>query len=281
MTMTMSKNLYIVGASSDREAMEALQPQFEAAGYDITVACPDSDAAVTNQSMEADVVVLWLSKKTGQQVYEIAKGRSDRNATSVNIFAEPMMLTSEQRNAIGHNRSVFAAVTPDVVKESVGLLGQPIANTATATASDKATAAGASEKTADKVAEANENKISATVAEAPVENVVVPGPTSSEETNTDDSAETSPFVGLLMIVGTFIALVIVANAFEFKVDDWSNYICTAIAFVISMVAVGGVINWRGNHDSSIFSTIVLTLGWLSLIFYIVIFCKDLFVLIFN
>lgn len=268
----MNKKLYIAGATSDREAMEALRPQFESAGYDIAVGCPASDAAAINDGMQAEIVVLWISTKTGQQVYDIASGRKDRNAATINIFAEPMTLTAEQRKAVGRNRSVFAAVTPDVAKESVGLIGA--ANTSTAAAS-------ASEKSAAAAAESSENKTSDVVVETSVDNVVVPGPSSDDEENTADSADTSPVKGLLMIIGTFIAYVIVGNLFECKVNEWKTYIFTAVAFFISLVATGGVIGWREHNDKSLFSGIVLTLGWISLIVYVYFFGHDLYTLIFD
>lgn len=268
----MNKKLYIAGATADREAMEALRPQFEAAGYVIAVCCPDSDAAAMNDGMEAEIVVLWISTKTGQQVYDIAGGRKDRNAATINIFAEPMALTAEQKKAVGRNRSVFAAVTPDVAKESVGLIGAVNTSTAAARASEKSNAV---------AAEHSENRTSDVVVEAPVDNVVVPGPSSDDEENTADSADTSPVKGLLMIVGTFIACVIIGNLFELKVNEWKTYIITAVAFFISLVATGGVISWREHNEKSFFSGIVLTLGWISMILYVYFFGNDLYTLIFD
>lgn len=270
--MTMNKKLYIAGATSDREAMEALRPQFESAGYDIEVGCPDSDAVTMNDSIAAETVVLWISTKTGQQVYDIASGRKDRNAATINIFAEPMPLTAEQKKAVGRNRSVFAAVTPDVAKESVSLIGT--ANTSTIAAS-------ASEKNAAETAESSENKNSAVAVEASVDNVVIPGPSSTDEENIDDSADTSPIKGLLTIVGTFIAYAIAMSVFDCRVNEWKTYIFTAVAFFISLVGTGGMIGWREHHDKSVFSSIVLTLGWISLILYVYVFGHDLYTLIFD
>lgn len=256
----MNNKLYIAADSSDRMTIEALRPQFKASGYDISVGCPDSDSTAVNDSLEAEFVVLWLTSKTGQQVYDISSGRKDLNATTVNVFAEPMSLTAEQKKAIGRNRSVFSALTPDIVRESVGLL-KPTETTA---ATEKAVSKRTPVEAATPVGDTDNSK-----------------QVSGNEETTDNSAQISPFKSLLILVVAYIVVVFLTVKYDCRVNEWKTYLFTSGAFFTSAYAVGGLLGWTEHNGKSFFSRIVLALGWLSLIYYCYCFFRDLYYLIFD
>lgn len=252
----MNKEIYIIGSSTDREAIMALQPQFAAEGFDIAVGCSDADALAKEHSMGAENVALWLTSKSEQHVFDIASERNSRNVATVNIFAEPMEITPQQKSVIGRNRSVFSTMSDNLVKDTVALMtGEapaiPLPQNKP-TVSSESTSTTVESSSVEEKPEADEKK----------------------------SSGYKPWKALIVILATYVVEYCIEDAHQFYNNEIMPYILFAVWGIICAGSTGGVMTWRDENGKTTFSGLVIFIGSLMVIYWAWLFVKNLWNFIF-
>lgn len=260
---------YLIGSEKDRGAMEELRSAITAEGYTLNIVCQDVDNESLDNSIGASKVVLWLSPNTEMRTFEVAQKRRNNNLQTVNIFADSIQLSAEQKKCVGRNRSVFATLTQNVAAELLTILGsaKPLAV----------------EKAAPVVKETPELKSEtadvATRIFPKEESVVVE---ESDVENTDEKIPTAykPWKAFLVMIAVYVVEYSIEDAHQFYNDEVLPYILFAACAFVEWAAAGGVLGWRQRNGKSFFSTLVMWVGGFLGLFYAWLFVKNLWNFIF-
>ncbi len=260
----MENNIYIIGSDADKNSIEALRPAISAAGYILNVVDNENIQKATNASN----VVLWLTSNTDNGVFEIGQNRKNSNQSTINVFAEPFQLTSEQKAIVGRNQSIFTALAQNLAMEILLLLG-------------------ATRPSAVK------NEIKFEVKHQTPEAVETPAnnsPTTSVADTTESVSETEesadnddgfkPKNAFLTLIVVFITEYAIENYHQFYNDEIIPYIMFGICAFIAFGCAGGVMTWQEKNGKSSFSRFTILVGYLGGFFYSWLFIKNLWNFIF-
>lgn len=262
----MENNIYIIGSETDKNAIEALRSAITAEGYNLNVVCPNTDSENRQKAINASNVALWLTANTDNGVLEIGQTRRNGNLSTINVFAEPVQLSFEQKSIVGRNRSIFSAITEDVDAELVAIFGS---NTTSSLPKqpDMETPMQVS-ATQDTVVSTDNHEGS-----APSDDDV------DIQVNDADSGISPKSAFIMFIIGW--GLEYYMEGLDLRVDEWWPYIIKATLFFLWAGAAGGLMTWRENNGKSFFSALWMWLAGLSALWVSFSFCKDLYNLLFG
>lgn len=263
--------LFIVGADADRAAMEGIRQAITAEGYSINVVCPNSDNEKVQKAINALNALLWITPNTDRSVLEIGTNRRNRNLSTINLFAEPIQLTSDQKSIVGRNRSIFASATQNIAVELLSLLGTPRPLTV-----EKAVTPNVEpqKKEAEMVDTSINNPAS------PAVDTMVSVAETEESAYKDSEKGIKPWTALMIMIAVFIAEYAIECAHEFYNDEIFPYIMFAVCAFIEFGCAGSVMIWQEKNGKSLFSRFAILVGSFGGIVYAWWFVKNLLNFIF-
>lgn len=123
----MDNKLYVVVSPEDLEAVKAIQSDFEAKDISLEIqVLPLAGESIFNP-VEMSNCLLWLTAKTGEDVYMVSKNRREKGLPTVNILPERFVFSQDQKTMVGRNPSVILALTRgDIVVAIVNRVGGDI-----------------------------------------------------------------------------------------------------------------------------------------------------------
>ncbi|MDE7345991.1 MAG: hypothetical protein K2N48_04520 [Muribaculaceae bacterium] len=105
--------LNIICDIAEKEDIKVFCEQLKKVGVKTKMLYQPTGILGRKAAMMPTFTMLWISSKTSDIIFNIAKERNEKNLTNINYFADSVALSDFQKNAIGRNHSVFASINPN------------------------------------------------------------------------------------------------------------------------------------------------------------------------
>lgn len=119
----MEKIIYLIGDSEHQIMMRDVADNLKKVGYNAIICTVDLLFNRWSFALNAELAIFFIGGHLNKDTGKLSKERYVNSKYSLNIFCEPIVLSKEQKDAIGKNDSVFLAVSnKDYLKEITDLL---------------------------------------------------------------------------------------------------------------------------------------------------------------
>ena len=272
-------DLSIIADISETEDVKIFCDKLKEVGVKTKVIYEPTGFLGRKAAMMPTFAMLWISSKTSDLIFNIANERNEKNLTNINYFADSVALSESQKNAVGRNHSVFASLSSDHgVAEVVCMVETTPIPTSNQTLSVQ-------DKTIETKLESQGENEKSVVNQSYVENSkgINSAVDSMNESEQSDEKEKiySPWKALVIIIAVYIIQLFINQWLDFRVNELYPYIMHIICLFICKACIEGVKQYQIKDGKSILSTVVVVIGWLSLLGYVYLIIVNLYSWLFD
>ncbi len=239
----MKDKIIIAASPADIEATKAFLNRFEGRNVDVDVLEVSSDTPIDSQIEIAPNMLLWLSPRSEECLYDLGKRRSEKGLKSINLLGDRFPFSPEQRMKVGRNATVIIPLSKeDIVSTIFARLNREMTSSISQTSKTPS-------ETVEKQ-EVRDHSQESNAAHSP-----------SDSTKEGNSEGLSPLSTIVADVVVFAIGGGIIHYFHISIGNILAYIINLAMLFLLFSFQLGLKDWRNRKGKTFFSWIALLFTW--------------------